>query len=382
MRLSEKFYRDLLDTMQEGVFIVAADGLIEYWSRGAETISGYSSAEMRGRHGCEEGNLHLDEAGSPLGDEDCPLTRTLADGLARSADIHQRRRDGSLVPVQVRTGPVHDEEGNRVGAAELFADDTTRKEILGLITEVEDLALLDPLTALPNRVLLAWSMQERMHSLRRYSEPFGVLLVDIDRFKSVNDEPGHLAGDEMLRAMARTLAENLRNSDVVGRWGGDEFLALLPYADEGQLISLGERLRRSVEETEIDFAGSAIRVWPQRPQDARRNRWCTRSRPARRCSLRKRAFEDGARNRYNLPRNGTGLRAKDDRRGAARRARPITVMPKSECRIGAGPTGTWSACSAQGWAKWQRERKWCSPIRAGWTPAWRSSGSRTPTALT
>lgn len=154
MRLSEKFYRDLLDTMQEGVFIVAADGLIEYWSRGAETISGYSSAEMRGRHGCEEGNLHLDEAGSPLGDEDCPLTRTLADGLARSADIHQRRRDGSLVPVQVRTGPVHDEEGNRVGAAELFADDTTRKEILGLITEVEDLALLDPLTALPNRVLL------------------------------------------------------------------------------------------------------------------------------------------------------------------------------------------------------------------------------------
>ncbi|MDP6438960.1 MAG: sensor domain-containing diguanylate cyclase [Candidatus Brocadiia bacterium] len=132
MRLSEKFYRDLLDTVHEGVFIVAADGLIEYWSRGAETISGYSSAEMRGRHGCEEGNLHLDEAGSPLRDEDCPLTRTLA--------------------------------------------------------------------------------------------------------------------------------ENLRDSDVVGRWGGEEFLALLPYADEGELISLGERMRRSVEEAEIEFAGSTIRV--------------------------------------------------------------------------------------------------------------------------
>ena len=115
------------------------------------------------------------------------------------------------------------------------------------VKELEDLTALDVLTGLPNRRSLESSLQERLTNLESYGLPFGVVMIDVDSLKPVNDEHGHLVGDELLRMVSRALAGNVRMPDVVGRWGGDEFVAVLPYGGPEQLEAVAERLRKTIE---------------------------------------------------------------------------------------------------------------------------------------
>lgn len=148
-----------------------------------------------------------------------------------------------------------------------------------------DLARRDELTGLPNRRALNEQLQALVggrHMGHRDTahhdagqggaggETWSVLLVDIDHFKSVNDTHGHQAGDEVLRAVTLTLRQELREADMLGRWGGEEFLALLPATGlEGGLVA-AERLRRAVSLRTFPYAGSvtvSIGVASARPGD-------------------------------------------------------------------------------------------------------------------
>jgi diguanylate cyclase (GGDEF)-like protein len=95
----------------------------------------------------------------------------------------------------------------------------------------EHLSLTDPLTGLPNRRDLERRLREEIDRSNRTSEPLGCLIIDVDRFKQVNDEYGHAAGDAVLAQVSSALQASLRSFDVVGRFGGDEFVALLPGAN-------------------------------------------------------------------------------------------------------------------------------------------------------
>ncbi|MFN7977594.1 MAG: diguanylate cyclase [Vicinamibacterales bacterium] len=121
------------------------------------------------------------------------------------------------------------------------------RELSAAYSQMEALALHDGLTGLLNRRAL----QDRAHAVlaaaRRQRKPFAVALVDIDHFKRINDTYGHLAGDEVLTEVARRMAAGVRGPDDVGRWGGEEFLLLLPDADESAAIAIAERLRTEVQ---------------------------------------------------------------------------------------------------------------------------------------
>ena len=110
---------------------------------------------------------------------------------------------------------------------------------------LEELSVRDPLTRLYNRRHFETRLEEELPRVRR-GHPVAVLMMDLDRFKSVNDEHGHLAGDEMLRRIAAAVQETTRAIDVVGRFGGDEFVALLPDTDAEQAKVVAERLVRTV----------------------------------------------------------------------------------------------------------------------------------------
>lgn len=111
----------------------------------------------------------------------------------------------------------------------------------------ERFALTDRLTGLMNRRGLEGVLQREVARSRRNDLPLSVVLIDVDRFKQVNDAHGHAAGDEVLRQIAAACASHVRASDVVGRWGGEEFLAVLPGARMEGARSSGERLRVAVE---------------------------------------------------------------------------------------------------------------------------------------
>jgi diguanylate cyclase len=126
--------------------------------------------------------------------------------------------------------------------------------------ELERLAAYDELTGLANRRELQRLMEAELARMRRYGHPSSLLLIDLDHFKQVNDRLGHPAGDVLLEQVATLLAERLRASDYVGRWGGEEFLAVLPHADEADAIVAAEQLRGEVAGGIFEVEGEPLRI--------------------------------------------------------------------------------------------------------------------------
>jgi diguanylate cyclase (GGDEF)-like protein len=121
------------------------------------------------------------------------------------------------------------------------------RELSGAMHRMEELALTDGLTGLPNRRALLNRAMSGLGTARRKHLSYAVAMADIDHFKAVNDTHGHAAGDQALQRLARLLEASLRASDEVGRWGGEEFLILLPETDEAEALRVAERLRAAVE---------------------------------------------------------------------------------------------------------------------------------------
>lgn len=118
-----------------------------------------------------------------------------------------------------------------------------------LFAEVKNLSITDPLTGLYSRYFFFDQLDRELGRSQRFQHPFSVVMVDLDHFKEFNDRYGHLAGDRLLRLVAETLTSAVRKTDVVGRFGGEEFVILLPHADSKGSMALAERLRELVERT-------------------------------------------------------------------------------------------------------------------------------------
>jgi len=132
--------------------------------------------------------------------------------------------------------------------------------IATLMDEQKRLATLDPLTSLKNRRSFLEQACVEISRSRRYDLPLSLILLDLDHFKHINDSRGHLAGDLVLTALGRLLVQRLRTCDVPARWGGEEFVVLLPNTNAAGAIILAERLRVAIEELEVRYEGVAIPV--------------------------------------------------------------------------------------------------------------------------
>jgi diguanylate cyclase (GGDEF)-like protein len=113
-------------------------------------------------------------------------------------------------------------------------------------TQLEKASRTDPLTGVANRRDLEERLEEMLSLARRHSQPVAVLLVDIDHFKSINDSLGHATGDAVLRLIVERMERSVRREDVMGRWGGEEFLVLGPMTDTAAAATLAERMRHAV----------------------------------------------------------------------------------------------------------------------------------------
>jgi len=144
--------------------------------------------------------------------------------------------------------------GRAADVTELKRVEAEREELLG---QVQDMARRDDLTGLPNRRALQEQMPQEMARARRQRSPLCVAIIDIDHFKDFNDTHGHLAGDEVLRACAAAWDGALRGEDTIARFGGEEFLVLLPDTDREQACEIAERLRATTPMGQTCSAGLA-----------------------------------------------------------------------------------------------------------------------------
>lgn len=250
--VGEDFYRSLLDNLSDGVYLVNRQRRIVYWNRGAERMTGYSAAEVVGRE-CAAGVLcHVDEDGHLL----CPADTCPAEEVMRRVEVLERRvflqhRDGHRVPVKTRIAPLRDGAGEVTGAVEIFSDDSAALAAAEHIRRLEEASLLDPLTGVGNRRFAGLELANQLAKLQRYGWQFGVIFLDVDHFKKINDTYGHATGDAVLSMVARTLAGAVRSFDVVCRWGGEEFLVVLSNLSAGDLLKRAEQLRRLVEQSAL-----------------------------------------------------------------------------------------------------------------------------------
>ncbi|MEE4297886.1 MAG: diguanylate cyclase, partial [Pseudomonadales bacterium] len=235
----------LLDCLSDGVYVVDADRRIVAWSRGAERIAGYRSDEVLGACCHENILVHVDCDGHCLCRSQCPMQATMDDEREREAEAFLRHRDGHRVPVRLRTLPLNDERGAPYGAIQVFRELSEGMSALGRLKELDLSAFADGLTGLVNRDGLEMTMRRR---LQRFADdeqemPFGVIMLDIDRFHELNLRWGEAVGDRLLQMVAGTLKTNCRYGDVAGRWDGQEFVIITGAVKRGVLYTMAERLR-------------------------------------------------------------------------------------------------------------------------------------------
>ncbi|HVM94387.1 MAG TPA: sensor domain-containing diguanylate cyclase [Terriglobales bacterium] len=254
------FYKELLDHMSDGVYFVDRDRRILFWNDRATRLTGYKSEEVMGRFCQDEILCHVDGNGKRLCHDGCPLTATIADGEAREAQVFLRHKKGRRVPVLVRVQPIHGDDGSVIGAVEIFSDETARLAAARKTKEMERLAFLDQLTQLPNRRYLEMSVKTALAEFQIHGDAFGVLVIDVDRFKAINDGFGHSTGDKALQEAARTLTGALRTTDIVGRWGGDEFLAVVRHVDQNIMKHLADRCCALMSQSSIVSAAGTVKL--------------------------------------------------------------------------------------------------------------------------
>jgi diguanylate cyclase (GGDEF)-like protein/PAS domain S-box-containing protein len=213
-----------LESIAEGVITTDNDGRIDYMNQSAETLIGTNRDDAAGHRIGELFTLVDDADRRPLGD---PVERCLA--MRRRVNMGRRAvmvsSDGEQEhSIEITASPIRGPGSSISGAVVVFHD---VGEIRGLTRKMSYQATHDPLTGLINRREFERRLDEAMDSAHSEDAVHMLFYMDLDRFKAVNDSCGHLAGDNMLREVANLIKEQVRDSDYVGRLGGDEFGSLL-----------------------------------------------------------------------------------------------------------------------------------------------------------
>ncbi len=237
------FDKDLMSQLFEGVYVVDTNRKIIFWNEGSERITGYKADEVVNKHCFNNILQHIDKEGKQLCFGGCPLHHTIQTGEIQQSHVFLKHKEGYRVPVLVKSLPIYDDRQQIVGAIEVFTDERFQKNIFLENETLKDELMKDPLTQISNRRYFEFSLQKVIEQFSQFEKKFGVLLFDIDNFKHINDTYGHLVGDEILKVVAKSLSSNMKKSDLISRWGGEEFIGLFDVESKNDLFSIADRLR-------------------------------------------------------------------------------------------------------------------------------------------
>ncbi len=261
MPAEKDFFKDIIDNFYDGVYFVDRERVITYWNKGAERITGYPARETIGR-ACRDNLLnHVTANGVELCRSNCPLAAVMEDGNPREAEVYLHHRDGHRVPITVRATALRDEEGNIIGAIETFSNNRTVMATRRQLQEMRHIVHTDRLTGIGNRRLVEGRLHATIAECAHTDSSAGLLFMDIDHFKLVNDTYGHNAGDKVLSMVTATFNHSLRATDTIGRWGGEEFVAILKDINtDSMLRQVAEKVRTLVELSRLDLYGRSLTV--------------------------------------------------------------------------------------------------------------------------
>jgi len=247
-------FRAVLDSLTMGVYIADRNGTMLFWNQGAERMTGHRRHEIIGHSRRENILVQCNEQSCPMCGEKCPFHDAAVDGRERELRLSLRHRNGHPVAVQFRISPVRDLRGTVQYLVGSFDEaHAAAAEGRGRRTPVPA-SCVDETTGVANHAFIEFHLRENLAGFAEYHVPFGVLCLQVDHFEHLRAAYGRQATDSMLRVIAETLRNGLRPSDVVGHWGENQFLAILPNCGGRGAEKAAERLQKLV-------AGAGIHWW-------------------------------------------------------------------------------------------------------------------------
>jgi diguanylate cyclase (GGDEF)-like protein/PAS domain S-box-containing protein len=166
-------------------------------------------------------------------------------------------KDGQPVWMDINIVPIFNEHGKLAYFAAIERDLTEHKM---LEARLEMLASTDTLTGLPNRLAIMNKAEKEFARSKRYSRPLSLVMIDVDHFKSINDTYGHATGDHVLQNVGHICTDTLRDSDLLGRVGGEEFILILPDTPKQNAEYVAERMRERLELSEIKYEQHTLKI--------------------------------------------------------------------------------------------------------------------------
>jgi len=252
LRQSEERYRTIIENSQDGYFEVDLAGNYIFFNESICEIHGYSKEEMMGINNRqltdEDTAKKLSRAFNEVYKTEKPI---------KGFDWQIIRKDGTKRFIEASISLQKDSSAKTIGFRGITRDVTERK-----LTEekIKYMATHDALTGLPNRLMFNQLINHAIQSAKRYQRQFGVLFIDLDRFKTVNDTMGHEAGDQLLEVIATRLKQNLRAVDIVARFGGDEFVILVEeVSDPSHVATVARKILTSIIKP-INIMGQEYRI--------------------------------------------------------------------------------------------------------------------------
>ena len=257
-----EIFQSVLESMQTGVYLVDRNRRIRFWNEGAERITGYIRQDIVGRFLRD----HFLAASGPAKDEEIeadaedPISLVFRDGKPSVTNVSILHKDGYRIPVILRTIPIRDGHGRVVGAAECFDKNQSTMDWTHRQTSLADFGCLDEVTGVPSQSFMETQMRENLTTFAEHGIPFGILVVQVDGLEQMRCNRGPGVVPTILRVVANTVENCLRPTDLLGRWSGHLFVAVLMECKESEVIRVGERIRKMVNQSEIEWWGDVFSV--------------------------------------------------------------------------------------------------------------------------
>ncbi|GEM_PF-1344518 len=262
LQTSEERFRHIAELTTDWVWEVDEHGTYVYSGEKVYNLLGYTPEEVCGKTPFDfmppEEAKRIGEIFKNIVSEQKPFS------FLENTNLH---KDGHKVILETSGIPLHNEDGTLQGYFGTEHDVTKHKQIE---EEIKRLATTDPLTGIANRREFNTQLEKEIERSKRYATSFSLVMYDIDYFKRVNDTFGHDAGDTVLQTLTTLVKSNIRTVDIVARWGGEEFMILMPQSDGSTAAEAAEKLRQKIVEHPFEPVGNltvSFGVAPFKPQD-------------------------------------------------------------------------------------------------------------------
>lgn len=240
-----------IDQSSVGILMTDLKGSIIYANNAIEKISGYKISELMGK------NPRILKSGLTKDEVYKKMWKTISKGQIWNGEQINKRKDGTLYYEDSRITPIYDKDNNLKYYLAVKHDITERKE---LEERLQKIAMRDSLTDTYNRAYLMERLNQIIDKYKRHPEEFSLVMLDIDHFKKVNDQYGHLAGDMVLVELVNIINKQIRSYDILGRYGGEEFILVLPDTGKEEAYIIVNRILNKIRKNTFIYKDNKINI--------------------------------------------------------------------------------------------------------------------------